>query len=542
MSRVESPWGIVRLDRSAVWRLRPRELRLEGFFGGGMAGANCWGVVIDDYGQVFHKSGDRPHGYWTVPGMVRGGSSSGSSSATEASVSYRNSPEQYHPIGALFETSPKTTAIDIVGTQAQPPEIQGNALIGGYFGSVVELHKILDDGAGFKSKQHPRVVKSSSPTFRPVDVSVGPDGAMYLADWTNPIIGHYQASYANPNRDKASGRVWRITAKGYPPIQQPDLATMSVGDLLEQLSSLERWTRYQAKRLLFYRASAKVVGETDVWLAKRRDLADDRWLLEVIGVFEAHETVRSRLLDRLLVSDDHRVRAYATRVAGKWGTRLANPLDRLRQRARDDHPRVRLEAAVAATYVPDVKAVEVVMQAWAGKRDRFLDYAIRTSARALQPYWEEALDDGRLDFAEHPDRVNYLRELLGTPPKRASEGERLYNMACMACHQPGGKGLPGVYPPLADSEWVSGDAERLVKVILHGLAGPISVAGQKFGTGNNVPMPAMGGLNDNQISAVLSYIRKEFGKDAPEISAEAVKLIRAETASRDKPWTADELR
>ena len=123
MSRVESPWGIVRLDRSAVWRLRPRELRLEGFFGGGMAGANCWGVAIDDYGQVFHKSGDRPHGYWTVPGMVRGGSSSGSSSATEASVSYRGSPEQYHPIGALFETSPKPTAIDIIGTQAQPPEI-----------------------------------------------------------------------------------------------------------------------------------------------------------------------------------------------------------------------------------------------------------------------------------------------------------------------------------------------------------------------------------------------------------------------------------
>ncbi|HBT22945.1 MAG TPA: hypothetical protein DEA68_09920, partial [Verrucomicrobiales bacterium] len=61
---------------------------------------------------------------------------------------YRNSPEQYHPTGALFETSPKTTSIDIIGTQALPSEIQGNALIGGYFGSVVELHEILDDGAG----------------------------------------------------------------------------------------------------------------------------------------------------------------------------------------------------------------------------------------------------------------------------------------------------------------------------------------------------------------------------------------------------------
>ena len=66
---------------------------------------------------------------------------------------------------------------------------------------------------------------------------------------------------------------------------------MSVSDLLEQLSSLERWTRYQAKRLLFYRPSAKVIRETDAWLAKRWDVADDKWL-EVIGVYEAHEAVR----------------------------------------------------------------------------------------------------------------------------------------------------------------------------------------------------------------------------------------------------------
>ena len=61
MSVVETPWGIARLDRAAVWRLRPRTMRLEGFFGGGMAGANCWGVTFDDFGQVFHKTGDRPH-------------------------------------------------------------------------------------------------------------------------------------------------------------------------------------------------------------------------------------------------------------------------------------------------------------------------------------------------------------------------------------------------------------------------------------------------------------------------------------------------
>ena len=71
MSRVETPFGLVKLHEAGVWRLRPRTMRLDGFFGGGKAGHNCWGVAFDDYGQIFHKSGDRPQGYWSVPGMIR---------------------------------------------------------------------------------------------------------------------------------------------------------------------------------------------------------------------------------------------------------------------------------------------------------------------------------------------------------------------------------------------------------------------------------------------------------------------------------------
>ena len=106
MSRVESPWGIVPLDRCCVWRLRTGELMVEGFFGGVLAGAICWGVTFDDYGQVFHKSGDRPR---LLDGAGNGarGNPSGSSSATEASVSYRNSPEQYHPTARCSKHPPR---------------------------------------------------------------------------------------------------------------------------------------------------------------------------------------------------------------------------------------------------------------------------------------------------------------------------------------------------------------------------------------------------------------------------------------------------
>jgi putative membrane-bound dehydrogenase-like protein len=541
MSRVETPWGIARLDRSAVWRLRPRQLRLEGFFGGGMAGANCWGVAFDDYGQVFHKSGDRPHGYWTVPGMVRGGSPSGSGSSTDANVSYANSPQQYHAVGPLFETSPKTTSIDIIGTRALPDEIQGCALIGGYFGAVAELHRFHDAGSGFKTTQLPRLVKSTNAAFRPVDVSVGPDGGIYLADWYNPVIGHYQVSYADPQRDRTHGRIWRVSAKGRSPVRQPDLAAMKPRELLEQLRSPERWTRYQAKRLLFDAPEADVLTAADAWVRSLDGTAEnERLKMEVIGVYEAHEAPRADLLKELLEAKDPRVRAYASRVAGMWAERLPEALDWLKQRAQDEHPRVRLEAAVAATYVPRADAIQIVTTALEKPSDPFLAYALHQSARALQPRWAPAFTANRLSFST-PAQSEYLKKLMSTAPKAPTPGEAIYETACLPCHQPDGKGLAGVYPPLAGSEWVRGDISRLIRIVLHGLEGPITVAGQTYGGPGSVPMPAMGGLADEQIANVLTYVREEFGAKAGPVSVSQVQAIRAAHAQRESPWTAQQL-
>jgi len=543
MSRVETPWGIARLDRAAVWRLRPRTLRLDGFFGGGMAGANCWGVAFDDFGQVFHKSGDRPHGYWTVPGMVRWANSAGSG-ATISADAYADSPEQYHSVGPLFESSPKTTALDIIGTRALPEDIQGCALIAGYFGGVVELHRFADAGSGFKTTQLPRLMKSSSTSFRPVDVSVGPDGAIYVADWFNPMIGHYQTSYADPRRDKTHGRIWRITAQGRAPIKQPNLAAMKPTELLGQLRSPERWTRYQAKRLLFDAPGAAVLNAADEFVAGLNPSTPDyeRLLLEIIGVFEAHETARPKLLNKLLTAKDPRVRAYGARVVGAWAEQIPDAVKLLHESARDEHPRVRLEAVVAASYLPQPEAVEIATQALDAQRDPFLDYAIRLSARASQSRWASALVRNNLTFGGSATQADYLRKLLGTPPKAPSRGQEIYEMACLPCHQPEGKGLPGVYPPLAGSEWVRGDSSRLIKILLHGLGGPITVAGQSFGLRPDaIVMPSLGGLTDEQIADVLTYVRNDYGEKAGDVPAGEVKKMRSANPNRETPWSAEEL-
>lgn len=116
-------------------------------------------------------------------------------------------------------------------------------------------------------------------------------------------------------------------------------------------------------------------------------------------------------------------------------------------------------------------------------------------------------------------------------------GKQIFAGLCAACHQPTGKGLEGLAPPLADSEWVLGDPERIVKVIMHGLRGPIKVKGVAY----NYDMPAAGFLTDEQIAGVLTYIRREWDHEAAPVHLDLVQKIRAETKGRTDAWTEPEL-
>ena len=511
-SRVETPYGIERLDKAGVWKFNPRTLKLTPYFNGGTAGHNCWGVAFDDWLQPFHKSGDRPHGYYSLPGLIE-----------------FQTPEDYHSVANLFESSPKTTSLDIIGTKALPEDIQGTALIGGYFGSLVELHRLTEDGSGFVSKQLPRLLRSSDTAFRPVDVSVGPDGGIYLADWFNPVIGHYQASYADPRRDRTHGRIWRISSKTLPPVKQPALAEMSAARLLEQLSSPERWTRHQASRLLFDKPDAEVIPAADAFA---KELEDGRVMMYLCGIYQAHRTPRPELAARLLSSPEPKVRAYGTRVLGDWHAAIPDAPALLAKSIHDASPRVRLEAIVAATHFDAAVSLPITLQALDGPQDRFISYALKLAVRKLAAEGAPAIAT-----AAHAD---YLKKVTAT---QAADhpGKVIYEALCLNCHQPEGKGLPGVYPPLAGSEWVSAeDASRLIKILLHGLTGPITVGGKEYGKSAPVPMPPMG-LDDRQTADILSYIRSGFGNKAAAVTPAEVRKVRDATAGRTGFWTAAEL-
>jgi mono/diheme cytochrome c family protein len=123
-----------------------------------------------------------------------------------------------------------------------------------------------------------------------------------------------------------------------------------------------------------------------------------------------------------------------------------------------------------------------------------------------------------------------------------AEGKKLFNANCVACHQTAGQGVPGTFPPLAGSEWVVGSEDRLVRILLHGLSGPVTVKGAQY----NNAMPAFGqgtgyNWNDEKVSHVLTYIRQAFGNTAAPITPERVTEIRTAVGQRKTPWAESEL-
>lgn len=122
-------------------------------------------------------------------------------------------------------------------------------------------------------------------------------------------------------------------------------------------------------------------------------------------------------------------------------------------------------------------------------------------------------------------------------------GEKNYAAACVACHQPTGEGIPSVYPPLVDSEWVKGSEERAIAIVLYGLTGPITV---KDVTYPGVPMPAFiqgSAFNwtDEQIADTLTYVRQAWGNQAPPVTAKRVTEVRTKMGTRAE-MTEDELK
>jgi mono/diheme cytochrome c family protein len=324
---------------------------------------------------------------------------------------------------------------------------------------------------------------SDDKNFRPTDAEFGADGALYIADWQNVIIGHMQHNIRDPYRDKKHGRIYRMIYKDRP-LQQPvAIAAQPITALLENLKHPIDGVRHRSRIELSAREPGEVMAAVTAW-AKQFDpkkKEDAHHLLEALWMHQQYDIRNEELLNALLNSPEPHARIAAETVRQHWGPA--------------DPTKGKVQTQIVET--------------------------------------------------EEKIKVEVPAHLSGVEADTYKLGAKVFHRDahCATCHQPDGKGMDPVYPPLASSPWVTGSEERLIKLTLHGLWGKMEVNGKTYDPAKGIPpMTAFGALlDDKETAAVLTYVRNSWGNKADPVKPETVKKVRAANQDRSIFWKPEEL-
>ncbi|MDV6028976.1 MAG: hypothetical protein F9B45_02480 [Phycisphaera sp. RhM] len=414
-SQVETPYGPVRQQNSGWFRFQPRTQRLVGF--GSYHSTNPWGVTFDDWGQ--HMASHPVY--------------------AEAFHSLDPPYPAQHPKPTGLQAYSGVCGHHMIDFPTFPAELQGGFIKVRYKPTNrVEIHKWVEGEFGYNEEYVGDLLFSKNLSFIPVDLQWGPRGALYVCDWYNPIKGHAQYSLRDPRRDRDSGRIWRITAKGIPLQEPPTIADASVGELLQLLKRPEYRVRDWAKRELREHDRDEVLRKLDDYLVNL-DSSDPRfrhhqieaiWTYRTIGLVDLPESINPPIgnvasprpsqvptrssertdhlpslalatatLRQLLSCDDSHARAAATKQLRYWHPYMDDAIERLNRSANDANGIVRMQAVIAATYVGTQAALEAVLDVFNHPRDGHLQYAITCAlgSRTLRPHWE---NDDRWGIAQ----------------------------------------------------------------------------------------------------------------------------------------------
>ncbi|MDF7816648.1 HEAT repeat domain-containing protein [Runella sp. MFBS21] len=516
---VETSYGTVRATNGGFYRYSPQLKKLERT--AQLSIPNPWGIAFDEWGQPFFAETSSPDVRWMMPGSVlpRYGE------ATHKSFQLIEDKHRVRP----------TSGLEFVSSRHFPDELQGALLINNTIGFLgTKAHSMVDDGTGYKSRHLVDLIVSEDRNFRPVDMEFAPDGSLYVIDWHNILIGHMQHNARDPLRDHMHGRVYRITYPSRPLVKPAKVDGASIDELLENLKLPEYRTRYRTRRELREHNPAQVLTKLNAWIAKLDKKAPryEHHLLEGLWVSWGLDKVDQKLLRQLLKAKDYHVRAAAVQVVRYTGHQVADQAELLMQAVKDENSRVRLVAIVAASWLPKEKGLPILAEAAKKPLDEWMVNAHETAVAHLSG-----------TSVKKAKEAETKSNLKGAEAELFAMGKEIYGKEgyCVTCHQADGKGLSASgFPPLTGNKWVQGSEERLIKIVLKGLMGPLEINGVKYA--GQVPMTPYGGLlNDKEVAAVLTYVRNSFGNQASAISPEKVKQVRAATESKKDFYTTTKL-
>ena len=521
-SNVETPYGPVRCVDGGFFRYSPQRGQLERTIQ--MQIPNPWGFAFDRWGQDFllHTSGTSMN--WALPVGVKPAFGS-------------KTPSTPDLIPEAHKVRP-TSGLEVVSSRHFPDGVQGDLILCNAIGFLgIKQHQIVDDGTGWKTTYRQDLLKSSDGNFRPVDLEFAPDGSLYVIDWHNVLIGHMQHNARDPLRDHVHGRIYRITYPSRPLVKPAQVAGASVETLLNNLKEPELRTRYRTRRELRAHPASAVLPAVQAWVAAldKSDPAYEHHVLEALWTTWGLNAVDETLLRQVLASPDFHARAAAVRVLRYNPHRIGEHVALLEKAAADAHGRVRLEAIVAASWLPETAAAKKIVALGASQPlDEWSKNAAKTAADRLAGVAERVV-------ADHPVAAAPA-QLSAAAKKQFLLGQEIYFREghCVTCHQANGAGLDPAFPSLQQSQWVTGDSERLIKVVMYGLMGPLEINGKKYD--GQVPMTGFGGmLKEDEVAAVATFVRNHFGNQADPITVEQVKAVRAATAGRMMFYQVNEL-
>ena len=409
-TEAETPHGVVRLKAGGVFRFDPRDEKMEILYRGLI---NGWGHQFDDFGESFMTDGAGFQGInWGIAGAT-----------------YRTLAPARREVQSISPGNyPKFASIEIVRSQLFPADWQGDAITADFRAHRIVRFKLADQGSGFVTKEMPDLLRTTADSFRPIDVRLGPDGALYVADWSNPIIQHGEVDFRDPRRDKSHGRIWRVAVKGAKPRPKVDLTKLPNRDLLARLSSPNGYDEAQAKRVLVERGKEKVLPDVDAWT---KTLKTEHDQLRALWVYQAFNLPRPAVTG-LLAAKDPRVRAAALRALP-----TSENLAAVEKLVADAHPRVRLAAVrwlgklgpVAGVADPgpgsarpaakSPRAAELALTVLDRPMDPFLDYGLWLTINELAEPWIAAVKSGAWKFAGREKQLEFA--LKAIEPALASE-------------------------------------------------------------------------------------------------------------------------
>lgn len=533
-----------------------------------------------------------------------------------------------------------------------PQEYHGNVFVCEPSGNLIKRNVVEKNGFMVSARDpHPgkEFLASTDERFRPVALTAGPDGALYVADMYRGLIQH--GAYVTPYLREQTlarklmqpvnrGRIWRIVPTDWKPKKPKKLSAASTVELVALLSHPDGWQRDMAQRLLVERRDVQSVP-----LIKELAVNGTNTLgrFHALWTLDGLKATSSELLFTLLADKNPLLSTTALRLLEPFAQRDAAVRTRLQQALLPQWDKATPEQALQMALSAYVLEPNAVQQLLAGLAERYCSFPLMRDAVMSSLYNREyvfltSLLKSPQWQAQHPDKeillemlttavvkkhdVNEMsglltlldvdkaafgwqqkviltalsiqgknRKLKPLPlteapalfarmdweplqktrlqavaalfewPGHAAQaanvqqsllndeqqqhfalGRQHYLTTCAGCHGSDGAGLSRFGPPLIESSWVLGDEKRLALIVLHGMEGPLEVAGKLYDVPDILPvMPSHSTMDDGAIMAILMYIRNEWGNNAGPVSKGLVGKTRHTSQGRVVPWTAKEL-